>query len=259
MDKSPERYITIDSIESDDNGMEDLTITVRLDDDEDHSLVGHGYNLGSIQSEGNSHGRIGGNQDMNVEKGEPSKKRDQKREISQEEPKVFEIEEDTSDSDIIEDIGPDPTDEEILKQIRLPGWQPKIIQKHGKKVFKDPILNWVSVIPSASRVPPWRRDNLPKENVKHKDMKPPTRSRVNISLIDFLMENKEKIKLHCSVDECKSYVSRVMGGDETLGPGDNITELVYALRKNMDDIARVLASAPDQWDIVCLVLHWKNG
>ena len=215
MDKSPERYINIDSNDSDDDGMEDLTITVRLDDDEDNSSEGYGYNLDSLQSEGNSHGCSGSDKDRNVERGEPSKNRDQKGETSQEDSKVFENEEDTSEIEVIEIDG--PTDEEILKQIRLPSWQPKMIQKHGKNLFKDPILNWVSVKPSASRVPPWRRDTLrlPEEHA----VRPPTHSRVNISLVDFLKENKEKIKLHCSVDECKSYVSRFMAEDETLGIG----------------------------------------
>ena len=57
--------------------------------------------------------------------------------------------------------------------------------------------------------------------------------------------------------ECRAYVASVMASDETLSPGENVSELVYALRKNMDNFATVLATDPDQWDIVCLVLYWR--
>ena len=60
---------------------------------------------------------------------------------------------------------------------------------------------------------------------------------------------------HDAADDCRAYVASVMANDETLTQGENISELVYALRKNMDNFATVLASDPKEWDIQCLVLH----
>ena len=54
----------------------------------------------------------------------------------------------------------EPTEEEIKNQVKLPS-------KHQieRKVFKEPITNWVSVEPSSSSVPwlSWSRAGLPEQ------------------------------------------------------------------------------------------------
>ena len=60
-----------------------------------------------------------------------------------------------------------------------------------------------------------------------------------------------------AVENCRSLVAMVMNNDENLHPGANMTELVYALRKGMDNLALVLASRVKTSDIflMCQIFH----
>ena len=51
---------------------------------------------------------------------------------------------------------------------------------------------------------------------------------------------------------CRDYVGKMMDKDETLLAEDNVTELLYALRKNLDKIASVLISGITVPDILLL-------
>merc|ERR1719226_407313 len=55
-----------------------------------------------------------------------------------------------------------------------------------------------------------------------------------------------------AVETCRSLIAGFMNNDESLHPEDNVTELVYALRKGMDNLALVLASGVKVTDILLM-------
>ena len=55
-----------------------------------------------------------------------------------------------------------------------------------------------------------------------------------------------------AVETCRSLIAGIMSNDESLHPEDNVTELVYALRKGMDNLALVLASGVKVTDILLM-------
>lgn len=55
-----------------------------------------------------------------------------------------------------------------------------------------------------------------------------------------------------AVKACRNFVGKMMNKDDTLHPEDNVTELLYALKKNLDRIASVLISRPTVDDILLL-------
>ena len=74
----------------------------------------------------------------------------------------------------------EPTEEDIKNQVLLP-----TKGQIENQSFKEPITNWVEVVPSK-KVPSWSKAILPEEEiVKGPDWRPPTPPRVDISLISF--------------------------------------------------------------------------
>ena len=57
-----------------------------------------------------------------------------------------------------------------------------------------------------------------------------------------------------AVEECRKYVMMLRRDTESQ---ENITELVFALKNNMDAMAQVLINAPTINDILCLVLFYQ--
>merc|ERR1712048_546027 len=60
-----------------------------------------------------------------------------------------------------------------------------------------------------------------------------------------------------AVENCRSLVAEVMDDDKNLNPEANMTELVYALKKGMENLALVLASRVKTSDILlmCQIFH----
>ena len=58
-----------------------------------------------------------------------------------------------------------------------------------------------------------------------------------------------------AVEECRMYVAVAMKQNRDTGIQENVTELVYALKNNLDNIAKVLILATSNLDVLCLVLH----
>merc|ERR1719342_1069730 len=60
-----------------------------------------------------------------------------------------------------------------------------------------------------------------------------------------------------AIENCRLLVAEVMDNDQNLHPEDNVTELVYALRKRMENLALVLASRVKTSDIflMCQIFH----
>ena len=76
----------------------------------------------------------------------------------------------------------EPTEEEIVKHIKLP-----TKDQIDQQTFAEPIKKWVEVKPMKSRAWSWSRAGLPEEEeVKGPDWRPPTPPRVDISLLSYL-------------------------------------------------------------------------
>ena len=60
-----------------------------------------------------------------------------------------------------------------------------------------------------------------------------------------------------AIEKCRLLVAEVMDNDQNLHPGVNMTELVYALRKRMENLSLVLASRVKTSDILlmCQIFH----
>ena len=58
--------------------------------------------------------------------------------------------------------------------------------------------------------------------------------------------------------ECRKFVSQLMSKDENYQPEEFVTELVYALRNNLDKVACILLASVSTVDILCLASNAVN-
>ena len=63
----------------------------------------------------------------------------------------------------------------------------------------------------------------------------------------------EKFSHEFLVTECRKYVKELMREDESYNNEEFVTELVYALRNNLDKLAFILVASLTALDILCLV------
>ena len=59
--------------------------------------------------------------------------------------------------------------------------------------------------------------------------------------------------------ECRKYVAGIMAQNKNDEIQENVTELVFALKHNMDNVGKVLISGVQNCDILCLILHLKHS
>ena len=59
--------------------------------------------------------------------------------------------------------------------------------------------------------------------------------------------------------ECRKYVAGIMAQNKDDEIQENVTELVFALKHNMDNVGKVLISGVQNCDILCLILHLKHS
>ena len=72
------------------------------------------------------------------------------------------------------------------------------------------------------------------------------------------VENKRNVHL-IAVMECRRYVAEIMAQNKNDEIQENVTELVFALKNNMDNIGKVLISGVQNSDILFLILHLKHS
>ena len=63
-----------------------------------------------------------------------------------------------------------------------------------------------------------------------------------------------------AVESCRLLIAETMSNDGSLHPQSNMTEMVYALKKGMDDLALVLATGVKDADILlmCKIFQFEE-